>query len=472
LDRFGNLDEVGEGDADGDGICNVHEYLYGWDPKSADAVNAENVTTGRAYGTIQAAICESEDGDDIVVPAGAHYENISLFGKAITLRSFDPSDPDVVAATILDGGGMGSTVKFCSGEGPECLLTGLTITGGSALKGGGVRCYRSSPTITRNVIEGNATSGVGGGVCSVGGSPRIEENVVVENFAQQCGGGLYLEGGSPSVLSNAIHDNLAVNWAGGGIGCRLTQAAVITGNTISGNYGLSGGCGLDFRSCQGILVSNNLIIGNGDPGYPGLAGVYVIQTAGTFINCTIAMNMKYGVSRGHGQGSVEAVNCILWGNQYGPVSFDSCTLSYCCLDEWEEGEGNIVSDPLFMDPESGDFRLLPVSPCIDAGNNDVLALPETDILGAPRIVFGGKSRSVDMGAYEYVPLTITKDALGVTLTWGSLPGKTYEIYSGADLLTYSLARTVVASGPITSWADNTLKTALAPLRFYRVLENP
>jgi hypothetical protein len=223
-----------------------------------------------------------------------------------------------------------------------------------------------------------------------------------------------------------------------------------------------------------VVLSGNLVVGNLSREPYGLpaGATYFHVTSGLMVSCTIAMNQHFGVSRGHAQEDLNAENCVIWGNEDGAVQPGSCTVSYSCLDEEEPGEGNIFDDPLFMDPEKGDFRLRQGSPCIDAGNNDVLNLPETDILGAPRIVFGGRSRTLDMGAYEYVPLTITKDALGVTLTWGSVPGKTYEIYYAGDLLRYSLAHTVLAVGPVTSWTDERLKTVVAPLRFYRILENP
>ena len=38
------------------------------------------------------------------------------------------------------------------------------------------------------------------------------------------------------------------------------------------------------------------------------------------------------------------------------------------------GQGNIDADPLFVDPANGDLRLVPGSPCIDAGDNT--AVPE------------------------------------------------------------------------------------------------
>lgn len=51
---------------------------------------------------------------------------------------------------------------------------------------------------------------------------------------------------------------------------------------------------------------------------------------------------------------------------------------------------------LFVDPDNGDFRLLPGSPMIDAGDPDTPYLPEVDIIGTPRML----GASVDIGAYE------------------------------------------------------------------------
>ncbi|GAB4489032.1 MAG: hypothetical protein OHK0019_06100 [Saprospiraceae bacterium] len=53
-------------------------------------------------------------------------------------------------------------------------------------------------------------------------------------------------------------------------------------------------------------------------------------------------------------------------------------------------------DPLFVNPDSGDYRLQGCSPLINAGNNAYAADIPTDIAGAPRIQDG----TVDIGAYE------------------------------------------------------------------------
>jgi len=62
------------------------------------------------------------------------------------------------------------------------------------------------------------------------------------------------------------------------------------------------------------------------------------------------------------------------------------------------GPGNLFNvDPQFRDTANGDFTLLPCSPLINAGNNNVLNLPLTDLNGDPRIQEG----TVDIGTYEH-----------------------------------------------------------------------
>ena len=81
--------------------------------------------------------------------------------------------------------------------------------------------------------------------------------------------------------------------------------------------------------------------------------------------------------------------------------------TYCCVQDWEGGEENIVADPLFVDAdgpdddpdtwEDNDYHLSSDSPCIDAGLNDDWMLDAFDLDGNPRIC----DDTVDMGAYEY-----------------------------------------------------------------------
>jgi len=145
---------------------------------------------------------------------------------------------------------------------------------------------------------------------------------------------------------------------------------------------------------------------------------------------------------------------VLWPD--GSVTRFGEYVSHCCVRSKELAgiRGNIDSDPLFADPENGDYRLLPGSPCIDAGGMYLQASialqdgaatvswdPGKDLDGDPRISGTGP----DMGAYEYP---------------GEAPNSLLE--SSGDLVTW----TEDYYGPATSWTDPDAHSCTT--KFYRV----
>jgi len=177
------------------------------------------------------------------------------------------------------------------------------------------------------------------------------------------------------------------------------------------------------------------------------------------------------------------LNCIIWGNTASnrPALYQSSTPTYSCIQNWPGGGlGNTAADPQFANAAKDDYRLLPSSPGIDAGDSTALNLPATDFLGRPRVLFGGRRLAVDLGAYEFIPTTCT---LGpgpgqATVTWGSLASKTYSLFYSHDLRQWQLANDRVESaGNLTSaWTDDGTQTtpppSAVPCRFYRCVENP
>ena len=82
----------------------------------ADAVD-RHVPGG--YPKIQDAIDASSNGDVVIIAQDTYQENINFKGKAITVKSTNPDDANIVAATIIDGNNpddpnFGSTVIFNS----------------------------------------------------------------------------------------------------------------------------------------------------------------------------------------------------------------------------------------------------------------------------------------------------------------------------------------------------------------------
>jgi hypothetical protein len=105
-------------------------------------------------------------------------------------------------------------------------------------------------------------------------------------------------------------------------------------------------------------------------------------------------------------------NCILWdgGDEIWISGGPTIDITHSDVQGGWSGTGNIDADPLFVDPDNGDFRLSTGSPCIDAGDNTAVPADITaDLDGNPRFVDDpntvdtgyGDSPIVDMGAYEF-----------------------------------------------------------------------
>ncbi|GAI74574.1 unnamed protein product, partial [marine sediment metagenome] len=259
------------------------------------------------YPTIQSAINDANDGDTVIVSPDRHKENINFSGKAITVTSTDPNDPNVVALTIIDGNepadaNFSSVVTFNSGEDNNSVLTGFTITGGTGTWvlisweykgqnwsrcGGGVICYNmSEPTITRNIISNNI-AGQGGGIYAYGNPvnpdnpsnppvhirPVIKENIFFENHAVQDhgftppdtiypqfdrgdGGAIAgFQGCDAVIKDNDIFTNYAYNY-GGGIRLRQWSNALIENNEIIDNNSILGGAIHASYTCSPVITEN------------------------------------------------------------------------------------------------------------------------------------------------------------------------------------------------------------------------
>ena len=321
------------------------------------------------------------------------------------------SSPTISNCTITGNSASGSTTAYgggiyCRSSSPtisNCTITGNTVSGG----GGGIYCDHSSPTISNCTITGNSASGYnarGGGIYCGYSSPAISNCTIAENAARH-GGGIYCgSSSSPTISGCTITANTASSTyggSGGGIACYSSSPTIsnctITGNTASSTYGGYGGgicCDRSSPTISNCTITGNMALDNG-------GGICCSSySSPTISNCTITANTA---ECGNGNGissssssSPTISNCILW-NMGSKVA-----ATYSCVLDAIEGEGNISIYPHFVDPDNGDHRLAPWSPCINAGSNE-LVTEDLDLAGNARIQKG----VVDMGAYEssYAPST-------------------------------------------------------------------
>jgi hypothetical protein len=301
------------------------------------------------YTTINGAIDNASDCNEIEVYPGTHYENVDFDGKSITVRSSDPCDWDVVATTIIDGNDLDAVVRFDGTETSDCKLLGFTITNG----------------------YGSADSD-GGGISGLDTSANIANCIIKENIAQRHGGGIRKVDGD--IDNCIIFGNSTENQNGGGlVGCHGT-------------------------------ISNCLIYNN----TATLVGGAMVNCDGGIVNCSIVDNTAGNNTGGLGYCDGTITNCIIWDNS-GTVSDQvtfSSTPTYSCIQNWSSGgTGNIATDPNFVDAANDDYHLNSVSPCIDVGDSGGTYTGQLDIDGDNRVIdIAGKGDGtvdVDMGADEY-----------------------------------------------------------------------
>jgi len=152
------------------------------------------------YPSIQMAINAAVDGDEVVVSPGTWTNTPPIsIAQNIILRSVDPTNQSVVAATILTSdGNVGPGIMLYT---TNCVISGLTITGftqsgtdnGGAIDGNGSTATIQYCRIVGNSVERTAgTAASGGGVAFLNGV--IRNNLISSNLAYEGGGGagLYL----------------------------------------------------------------------------------------------------------------------------------------------------------------------------------------------------------------------------------------------------------------------------------------
>lgn len=307
------------------------------------------------FNNIQAAINDSNDGDVILVSCGIYTgesnRDISFNGLAITVRSIEPNDPNIVAATIIDCNGTETEPHrgfyFGSGEDANSILDGLTITNGVASgdwpagRGGGIACYnQSSPTIRNCLITNNKTTEGGGGIYCYESSPTLTNCTICNNSAS-FGGGIYNSAGSNPVLINCTFNaNIATGDYGDGAGMANQLSAptlfncIFTGNTAS-SYGggvanqlssplltnckfianqaaFSGG---GMRNYKSSPILTDCVFGTNSAGEGG--GIYSVSySSPTLSNCTFSANSAFyggGMSNWY-YSNPTLTNCIFSAN--------------------------------------------------------------------------------------------------------------------------------------------------------------
>jgi hypothetical protein len=204
--------------------------LYPDDPENHGGI--ENGSISNAYDSIQEAIAAATNGMTVLVNdgtySGAGNRELSLEGKAITVRSWHGS-----TNTVINSSGFGPCFVLTSGETTNSVIQGFSIT--MNLSGSDLLAY-SGPSA---VVLSNA-------------SPRIQDCRIykAERAAIRCA-----NGAAPIIqncsIENTLNGVLAENASPIIRGCTINNI----GFDVAGDWGV----GIDASGSSGLIVEDTTV---------------------------------------------------------------------------------------------------------------------------------------------------------------------------------------------------------------------
>ncbi len=277
------------------------------------------------YNTIQAAIDSAAEGDTVLVASGTYAgegnKNLDFVGKAITVRS-----ENGYSSTIIDCQYSGRGVYFRSGEQADSVLDGFTIQNGNVPNdstyyghGGGIFCYKSSPTISNCKISQCNADQFGGGISCRNASPAISNCIIESNTAPDSGGLQIQQNSSPLIQSTIISSNKAFDGGkgdGGGVGIYSSNPQIYY-TTITHNESDWSGGGISIQENSSPLIANCVIENNTSKVMGG--GILLSDSSGKLTNSTISSNILNDQLRRSSGGGICLIN--------SQTLISSCTIS-------------------------------------------------------------------------------------------------------------------------------------------------
>lgn len=366
-----------------------------------DAAPGGDGSAERPYADVQDAVDAARDGDEILV-AGGTYGPVEVALVELVLRGglgtdfTSPGDPSVVQGSpsvpavslyevgqsvlegfVLRGGQRGLVIDadyLSTTNRPTVRSNVIEQNGDPTRVGGGVYADHCGATLVGNTVRDNVADR-GPGVAATCASLRLEGNVVEDNVAYgDHGGGVYLAGGDLQLVGNVVRDNevgvvLGYGWGAGALVFGEGSVAHFEGNEFTGNHAASVGSGVFVDDGAVAEFDGDLFHHNVCPSMGG-AALYVdgygldVGSHATLARVTIA---DHDCPRTGGnpiyleaQSSVEITDSILWNNGRSDWITDrtsSVTARYTLTGAPRDGEGNLSADPLFADPERGDYHV-------------------------------------------------------------------------------------------------------------------
>lgn len=435
---------------------------------------------------LQGAINAANNGDQVWIAQGLYKpanplqmkNGVAIYGgfvgNEIALNARPAINPVTgnPSGTTISGDGNKRVFYHPAGTNltNSAVLNGVIITGGKSDQGGGMYNNGSDPTLTNcSFLSNSATGGTsnyGGAMANAGSSPTLTNCLFQENEAS---GGTQTVGGAIDNLNSSP---------------TLTNCSFLSNSATGGTRNYGGAITND--NSNPILTNCSFQENEAFGGTQTTGGaVYNINSSSPILtNCSFQGNEATGGTSNLGvalhntnSSSPTLINCVLWNN--GGVrsirnSNSAMLTAQYCLFEADEtdytGSNNLTtSTSPFVSATS--VALSPCSPAINAGDPNsqtaatgpysATALPQTDLVGNPRIFGVGLAyQRVDLGAVEFQavggPVASFTLSLAGSPTATCVASPTLTLNGSQTGVNYQLRRDGANAGGLVTGTGNAL----------------
>ncbi|WP_428657515.1 right-handed parallel beta-helix repeat-containing protein [Runella sp.] len=383
-------------------LLTVPSFAARYHVKTTGSDVAAGTNWTAAFATLQKALATATSGDEIWVAAGTYYPDeggafsnndrnahftmkngVAIYGgfpatgnPTMTDRNW-VNNPTILSGEIQQDNDISNNTyniiyNFFNNLDATSLLDGFTVSGGYAygidyrtLHGGGVHNRNTAPAFQNCTFSGNRSIAFGGGMFNEESSPTLVNCSFQANEALQDGGGICNFNVPHFTLTNcSFSGNKARTGGGVYVYSPIVSTFILTNCSFSGNKAETGGA-LDNDRFSSLTLTNCIVWGNSTPQIRNSGG------ASVYTHCLI-----------------EGLNPAGTGNLDGTQPANNPLF---------------VSQPDFnaAPTTTGNLRLQPCSPAINAGTNGTFTNADKDLDGNARLV----NTAVDLGAYE-APATV------------------------------------------------------------------